>query len=97
MNSEPDNLTKHIESFQIEPFEKTISDLNIYIDGRQFTKLEDSAEDILVHKYKWQKDHLIVFHKSFDVDSNLDENIIKEILNEFTRSSEPLSLVLKIT
>ncbi|CAG8786017.1 15587_t:CDS:1, partial [Cetraspora pellucida] len=82
MNSEPDNLTKHIESSRIEPFEKTISDLNIYIDGHQFIKLVDSAEDSLVHKYKWQKNDLIVFHKSFDVDSNLDENIIKEILNE---------------
>ncbi|CAG8666577.1 4990_t:CDS:1, partial [Racocetra persica] len=82
MISEPVDFNKIIENFQIEPFEKTILDLNIYIDGRQFTELMDSAEDNFVYKYKWQKNNLIVVLKRFDVDSNLDEKVIKEILNE---------------
>ncbi|RIB10104.1 kinase-like domain-containing protein [Gigaspora rosea] len=82
MISKPVNFNRSDTTIiSMDSFERAISTQDInFIDYNQFKRNEYKIGS--VHKYIWQRTELTVVFKRFDIDPNLDENVIQEFAYE---------------
>ncbi|CAG8774160.1 1563_t:CDS:2, partial [Gigaspora rosea] len=86
MISKPVNFNRSDTTIiSMDSFERAISTQDInFIDYNQFKRNEYKIGS--VHKYIWQRTELTVVFKRFDIDPNLDENVIQEFAYESAKT-----------